>query len=392
MDYMEKEDCLQKVDQARAYGSSIVRIASGFHYTFIDESVEKLSAAFQQNPDIKAVGVLDNDENPAGIVVKNKLMTLLGRPYAIELFKRKTVKEILQYTDSYYINRNILSVADAIDHKLHDDEISYYLLKNNEGRFAGIFSTRDMINYLSNISKQDIEMARNLQERLVIEDRFFRGDGIDIQGYSRPAKGLGGDFYYVDRIDEKRWIISLCDVSGKGVAASLITTMLWGMMKIYDWNLGLKKFVQLLNENIVQTFHLEKYLTGIFILYDEEKGNFQFCDMGHSLVYLFRGEKMAEIKSPDKNLPIGIETSIEPNVNRLKISKGDRVLLFTDGLIEQQDMNHREFSLDRIAKIMRDNKNATINELKDIMRDRFQTFRKGVSQADDVSFLLIEKL
>lgn len=391
MENANREDCLQKVDQARAYGSSIIRIATGFYYTFIDEPVENLSSAFQKNPEVKVVCILDRDDMPVGIVIKNKLMALLGRPYAIELYKRKTVSDILQFTDSFYINRNILSVADAIDHKLHEDEISYYILKDNEGSFAGIFSTRDMVNYLSNISKQDIEMARNLQERLVIEDRFFKGDGIDIQGYSRPAKGLGGDFYYVDRIDDKRWIISLCDVSGKGVAASLLTTMLWGMMKIYNWNMGLKNFVKLLNENVVQTFHLEKYLTGIFILYNEEKGNFQICDMGHSLLYLFRGDKMGEVKLPHKNLPIGIETSIDPMVSRMTLKKGDRLFFFTDGLIEQQDLNLNEFSLKRIAKIIISNSQATISELKDILRDRFQSFRKGVSQADDVSFLFIQK-
>lgn len=386
------ESCLGKIEQARAYGSSIIRIASEFHYVSINEPVENLSAAFRQSPEIKAVCVLDGENLPAGIVVRDKLLTLLGRPYAIEIFKRKTVSEVLQFTDSFYINRNILSVADAIDHKLHEDEISYYILKNNGNRFAGLFSTRDMINYLSNISRQDIEMARSLQERLVIEDRFFKGAGIDIQGYSRPAKGLGGDFYYVEKAGERQWIIALCDVSGKGVAASLITTMLWGMMKIYDWKLGLKRFIELLNENMVQTFHLEKYLTGLFILYDEEKEHFQICDMGHSLLYIVRNGKMVELRSREKNLPIGIETRIEPKISRLVAEKGDRLLLFTDGLIEQNDMEQNEFGLTRVASVLAEGRSVSISELKDRLRDNFQTFRRGVSQADDVTFLLIEKL
>lgn len=390
---MEKTNinCLHTIGQTRVYGSSITGIASVFKYVYIDESIDDLADAFRSELDLKAVAVLERDNTMCGIVVKDKLMSLLARPYAIDLFKRKTVTEVIQYTDSFYINRNILSVADVIDYKLEEDEITYYLLKNNEGEFSGIFSTRDMINYLSGIFKQDIELARSLQERLVIEDRFFKGNRIDIQCYSRPAKGLGGDFYYVDKIDKESWIVSLSDVSGKGVAASLITTMLWGMMKIYNWNLGLKQFVTQLNENIVQTFHLEKYLTGVFLIYNEKTEVFSICDMGHSLLYLFRGEKMIEVHSGRKNLPIGIEPCISPMVGRLKMKKNDRLLLLTDGLIEQQNMEQKEFSINRVGRIIMDNKESSISDLKDILRDQFRNYRKGVSQADDVSFLLVEK-
>jgi sigma-B regulation protein RsbU (phosphoserine phosphatase) len=388
----QQPGCLNKVNPGRVYGSSIMRIASSFYYVHECDSVDDLSAEFRRNPDLKAVGVVNQRGILCGIVVKDKLMNLLGRPYAIELFKRKSVLDIIQFTESYYINRNILSVADAIDHKLSEDEITYYLLKDNEGHFSGVFSTRDMINYLSNISKQDIELARNLQERLVIEEQFFKGTSIDIQAYSRPAKGLGGDFYYVDKIPGDKWLICLCDVSGKGVAASLITTMLWGMMKIYDWSFGLKEFVTKLNENIVQTFHLEKYLTGIFIIYNEESGILDICDMGHSLQYLLRKGKMIGIKTESKNLPIGIEPSIEPKVCRLKLKVGERYFVLTDGLIEQQNMKHQEFSINRVGRVLVENEASSISDLKDILRDEFQNFRKGVSQADDVSFLFVEKL
>lgn len=387
-----KTDFLHVADQTRAYGSSTIRIASSFHYVYMDEPVDELSRAFQDYPELRAVAVVDRRKALKGIVVKDTLMNLLGRPYAIELFKRKEVSHVIQYTDSFYINRNILSVADIIDHKLEEDEISYYLLKNNEGGFAGIFSTRDMINYLSGISKQDIELARNLQERLVIGNGSFQGKNIQIQGYSRPAKGVGGDFYFVEKIDDDKWIIALCDVSGKGVAASLITTMLWGMMKIYDWRKGLKEFVSQLNDNIVQTFHLEKYLTGVFMIYNEKTQQFSLCDMGHSLIFLLRNGKMIELKSDAKNLPIGIETSTNAVVCRLEMQKGERLLLFTDGLIEQQNRSHQEFSIQRLSKILKKNPLTSISDLKDVICGEFQDYRKGVSQADDVTFLIVDKL
>lgn len=387
----QKISCLQKVHPGSVYGSSILRISSSSFYAFEDELIEDISTEFRNNVSLKAIGVSDRKGELKGIVVKNKLMNLLGRPYAIALFKRKTILDIIQYTDCFYINRNILSVAEAIDLKLHDEEISYYLLKDNDGHFAGIFSTRDMIHYLSNISKQDIALATSLQERLVIEDQFFKGECTNIQGYSRPAKGLGGDFYYVENIEKEKWLICLCDVSGKGVAASLITTMLWGMMKIYDWSLGLTQFVTKLNDNIVQTFHLEKYLTGIFIIYNEKSGLMDICDMGHSLQFLIKNGKMLQIKTESKNLPIGIEPLIVPKVCRMKLKKGERFFLFTDGLIEQQDMKHREFSMKRVGAILFEKRESSIIDLKDILRSRFLNYRKGVSQADDVSFLFVER-
>jgi sigma-B regulation protein RsbU (phosphoserine phosphatase) len=104
--------------------------------------------------------------------------------------------------------------------------------------------------------------------------------------YSKAQKGVGGDFIYHRTLAKDRQFVALCDVSGKGVAASMVTTLLWGIMETYDFTRGLKAFLRDLNQAVIKAFHLEKYLTGLFLVYNPKTQQVKIADMGHSLAFL----------------------------------------------------------------------------------------------------------
>lgn len=383
--------CLEIYTPEKSYGSTISRLVSSNYFVYDDCPVADVANALVDNDKIKVVGVVNQKGYNKGIIVRDELLNRLGRPYGREIMHRKTVGDILQFTESFYKNKNILTIVDTIDTHLKDDLVFYYLLQDNSGKFAGCFSSQDIIMYLSNISKQDIHLATNLQERIVNHNLSHIQKSFELQGYSRSAKGLGGDFYYTEDLGDGKRIFAVCDVSGKGIAASLVTTMLWGMMRMYDWRLGLKNFLKRLNENIVKTFQLEKYLTGVFGIYDSESKLIHICDMGHSHNYLIRDGIIKNVRMGDESMPIGIDAKITPEIFKLRLEPDDILLMFTDGLIEQRNVSNEEYGIERLGTLILDHQDFLPADIRDLIRDDFQNFRKGTSQADDVTYILLKQ-
>jgi sigma-B regulation protein RsbU (phosphoserine phosphatase) len=164
--------------------------------------------------------------------------------------------------------------------------------------------------------------------------------------------------------------------------------MVWGMLRMFDFGLGLRRLVLGLNEAIVSTFHMEKYLTGVFLLYDPEQRRLTCADMGHSHAAVFRGGEARPLKGPRGNLPIGVDLELEPAIYAYRLASGDCLFLYSDGLIEQEDSRTAEFGERRLissatAALARGEK------LRETLPAALDAHRGGTPQQDDMSFLLL---
>ena len=96
------------------------------------------------------------------------------------------------------------------------------------------------------------------------------------------------------------------------------------------------------------TFHMEKYMTGIFLVYDPSEQRVHCADMGHSRSSGVPRRTPRSIKGPKGNLPIGVELEVEPAIYPYRLKRGDDLLVYGDGLIEQEDSRAIEFSERRL--------------------------------------------
>jgi serine phosphatase RsbU (regulator of sigma subunit) len=88
---------------------------------------------------------------------------------------------------------------------------------------------------------------------------------------------------------------------------------------------------------------MEKYLTGVFLIYDPAGRRLAYADMGHSHAALLRGGRPRSLKGPRGNLPVGVEIELEPDIAHYRLKPGDKLFIYTDGLIEQENPSGREF-------------------------------------------------
>jgi Serine phosphatase RsbU, regulator of sigma subunit len=340
-----------EVPRARMYSSSALHAARHFSCTRSGEHVLALADELQHRHELPAVAVVDQEGKAIGIVSKDRLFGLLGKSFGREVLTKTLVAELAEVVPIFDAHADLFAVASVM---LASGGGDYCLLVGPGGRFLGLVSSQDLSNYLSRMTQEDIELAGRLQERLLAMAEGSEGNGCSderylVEAWSRPAKGVGGDFYFTKTLPDGRLFLALCDVSGKGVAASLIVSMVWGMLTMFDYGRGLSELVVGINESIVTTFHLEKYLTGIFLIFDPKDRRLHYADMGHSHSLLFRSGKPRSLKGPRGNLPVGVETELEPAIYGYKLQAGDRLFIYSDGLTEQENGQGQEFGERRLV-------------------------------------------
>ncbi len=382
-------EILHELPRRRIDNQSIAHLASSLIYLRDDAKIFDLQDALRARPDLQAVGVIDASDRVIGIVVRRDFFATMARPYAQDVFKNHPVREVMTTPPMFSSDANLFSVADDIDDKLRNPGITYYVLTYSQERFAGIFTSQDMLLYLSQQTQRDINLARTLQSRIVREREFVAGKRLELVATSRTAKGVGGDFYNIRQYEPGRWLIAMCDVSGKGIAASIVSSALWGMMSIYNFRDGLVPFIKKLNDYLVRTFESERFVTAIFLDYNEATGTVKICDLGHSHLFMYRGGKLMSIKTNQNNLPIGIVHGLEPKVGTFTPHPEDLIFVITDGLIEQENLSGDVYSLKAIASVFDQYSDQGVEMISDRLTQDFERFRGRRPLADDVSWALM---
>lgn len=369
---------------------SIGKIASG--YTYVQESClieEFLEYIKDINEEFPAFAVVDDEMKVTGVIEGKQLTSLLSRPFGRDVLKKRPVRKIAATRPSFKLREHIFIIAEQLNELLKKKEEAVFILVDEDGSFKAIFTTMDLLSYLSELTQKDIELAHSVQRRIVRERQSVLTTHLEVVASSTTAKGVGGDFYAIKKIGKTKWFISLCDVSGKGVAASIVTAMLHGSVETFDFEQNsLVEFVEHVNRSVYSTFEADKFLTGLFIVFDEGTGKMTILDMGHSYFGFLRNNKLLRVVTATDNLPIGISPELKPKPSTIQLQRKDILILVTDGLTEQQNLVGDEYSMERLLRIVKKHQEYGPEAIRDRIRSDFNIFRGDAPYHDDVTFMI----
>ena len=194
--------------------------------------------------------------------------------------------------------------------------------------------------------QKELEAARDIQTS-ILPLSIPRMDGIDIAIKYRPMQAVGGDFYDFHLIDEKRLGVIIADVSGHGLPASLIGAMLKIAFSLQRTVAGEpEKLMSGINEELCKYAHMH-FITANYLLIDLERHTIISSNAGHWPLPHYRKRNGELSFIYNRNRPIGFfpgtifgryETTIEP---------GDRIILYTDGIIECREKSGELFGEER---------------------------------------------
>lgn len=370
-----------------------------------DLRVIELADFWQTRLSIPVVAVVDDGLQVLGLIERENLFSMLGKPYGRDILQRNLALDVMQAVDCVDYRTNVFAVARDRDLEALPDSVSaveeqqnspsvatdhaYIAMVDEQQQFRGLVSYHQISDYLATISRNDVEMAARLQSRMVEASALDQHCGCSIEAFALAAMGVGGDFYYYRSLPGRKLFAALCDVSGKGLAASLIVALVWGSLKAFDFSRGLKELLVLLNSAIVNTFQLEKYLTGIFFVYEAEAKRLVCADMGHAHFAIVRNQACLPVRSPRNNLPIGLDPELKPSLYGLDVFPGDIVIAYSDGIVEQTNPSGEEFGEKRLWLLLKKYAKERSHDLKDLVSRELQLFCGSTPQHDDMSMLVL---
>jgi len=388
---MQNSSSLVKSIQSEKVNGELIckRVTSSFHITG-ESTVDNIAAIFNGNTNLQALGVTDSTGRSMGIIVRNDLFALIGQKFGREIYMNRPISDIIKNVDMIYYKRNSFSVIDEISHTFKSAENSFYLLVDAENNFKGIISSFDLVLFLSDMMRRELKAAQRVHSAIVKDEINITTDNFSVSGSTEMAGETGGDFQHIRRIGENRLFISLCDVSGKGLNAGLISVAVSSMYAAYDFDKGISTLIQKINSYIYDLFEGEIFLTGVFIEINELTGATAIYDMGHSMIYMLRDGKALSFINHKKNFPLGIQKDITPVVSETVFGSGDFLISYSDGFPEQCNIGNEMFGEQRVLSIAMKYRNSSLKQIKDILYEELKTWRFGQAQSDDMSLLMIK--
>ncbi len=244
------------------------------------------------------------------------------------------------------------------------------------------------------ISKQKIEeelhIARKIQMGL-LPQAIDSIDGIEVSGFYNPAKLIGGDFYDVIKLSDKKMLVVVADVSGKGIPAAIYMSKVQAMIQFASVVFRTPKEILIeVNKLIHQKIDRKSFITTVVALFDLEKMVAKICRAGHNpIIYSVNG-KFEFLKSRGMGLGLESEHYFEDVLEEVEIpiSAENLFVFYSDGLTEAMNNNREEFGTDKVFDIIAKNRNLPCITIQRELIDSVSEFRAGAEQNDDITLVV----
>jgi sigma-B regulation protein RsbU (phosphoserine phosphatase) len=237
---------------------------------------------------------------------------------------------------------------------------------------------------------KELQVAAEIQ-KLLIPQSLSESYYMEIAAEYIPCKEVGGDFYDIIRPDNNRYIFVVADVSGKGIPGALVVSNMQATLRAFlQYSDDLLSIVTRLNESITRQTTADRYITFFIGLYDHQKSSLTYINAGHNPPLLVnQSGDMLELKTG------GIFIGFMPweyESETVPFNNGDRLVMYTDGLVEAMNREEVEFEMSGLKMAISDNLSATCRELKEEILSRVNAHTGDIPLADDFTLLITRRI
>jgi sigma-B regulation protein RsbU (phosphoserine phosphatase) len=234
--------------------------------------------------------------------------------------------------------------------------------------------------------EQEINIARDIQQGLLPRD-FREYPHLSVTGFNLPCLAVGGDYFDVFPLGDGRTAFLIADVSGKGLGAAIVTTMLQGALSGMTLGIDPARVFNHVNRFLCDHSEVGRYATVFFGILDQE-GHLEFINAGHPSPILIR-RGIAEEAFTEGSYPVGLVPEAEYTAVCLKLEPGDTLVLFSDGVTEAMDPSEQMFGITRLKELLTGQLECPLEQLQKCVLEAVETFARGAHQADDLTLLIV---
>jgi phosphoserine phosphatase RsbU/P len=238
----------------------------------------------------------------------------------------------------------------------------------------------------------ELAIARQLQFS-ILPERTPQIAGLEIAAVSKPMSAVAGDFYEFLVTDKGNVGILVVDVSGHGVPAALIASMIKVATQAAngcanDPALVLRSVGSMLNKNV-----RGQLVTAAYLWIDMAARTATYSAAGHPPLVRWRKKDGTFTRIESNGLLFGIDAATEYPVCNFPLLIGDRFLLYTDGVSEPENQAGQQFGESRLEQIMRDSQSRSVSEFAELLSAEIRAWQPwNVAQQDDITLILVDVL
>lgn len=392
---------------------SVTGDVRGFLFTIHDDSLQYLLYKKLEASEERYKKLLQ--ELPVGLVIVNKEGTIyfvndnfvnsLGFSDP-DVLKGNRLQEFFEmpYYDFKEITRQIsenttLYYKFQLKNKYGNRIFSVHLQKIllvEEDLIEAIFQDISLENRLyaqleekTKMMEEELNTARKVWEHILSIPPIYSSI-IRFETFFKPSSQLGGDFYDILQIDETHIGVIIADVSGHGVSASLITSMLKMLVEFAPRDPHrIDDMMSYLNIALLKILPEDQYITLFFGIIDTKNYFIEYINCGHPYPVVYDDRSGATEVLKGMTFPLGTKRNIPyaDNIHKTKLPQNSKILLYTDGILTFKKPD-RLLKMEDLVEVF---KESVYLQAKDILNDMYMKIIKFSSQFtdDDVSMLLV---
>jgi sigma-B regulation protein RsbU (phosphoserine phosphatase) len=246
--------------------------------------------------------------------------------------------------------------------------------------------------------RRDLALAAEVQKRLLPAEPPSQAFA-EFAAASLPARTIGGDYFDFIQTRDHQIGIALADVSGKGIAAALIMSVVQASLRIVtaDADVPLPRLTARLNEFLYRSTPASKYATFFYAQVDSDRRQLRYVNAGHNPPFLFRADRAAggvgivqiqELSTGGTVVGMFPEASYEEAV--VDLWPGDVLVAFTDGVPEAHDPDNAEFGEDRLKQVVREAIDRPAAEIGTRISTALKDWIRDAEQYDDLTIVVMK--
>lgn len=246
----------------------------------------------------------------------------------------------------------------------------------------------------------EMKLGRKIQVGL-LPDKVPQVKGLELSCLNEPAITIGGDYYDFipfksgtgDGAEIERLGVVIGDVSGKGVSAGI----LMAVAKAVIWNVSEietnpKNILAKTNKALYQNMKAHNFMSMIYLDWDCQAQQLHYCGAGHEKIIVYSKKEKACRVIPTGGIVLGVMPNVDNLLTEqeLAVTPGDKVILYTDGVLDAKNNSNESFTFERLEGIVKENGDLSIQDLITFIKRELFTFIKNTPQYDDITLVGLE--
>jgi phosphoserine phosphatase RsbU/P len=236
----------------------------------------------------------------------------------------------------------------------------------------------------------DMALASEIQQSIIPAPGNYSFRNVNLHLVYEPAHFISGDLTEFFMVDDNKLLFTIGDVSGVGIPAALFMGIAHTYIRSNASFNSAKNIVIQVNKQLCQNNSNQFFLTLFLGILDIEKEVLNYCNAGHTPTFLQTSSGNVKELGDPHGIPLGLYPDRNYKDSVISISKGDTIILYTDGVTDHMNGKGEFFGVDSFYKLFNQMKDLSPEEAAGLIKKSLADFGKGSIQHDDLSLMILK--